>query len=118
MTRQWKLNRERIAGGFLVLVFIALFIPYVIGITLERQLIVVGILLLFGIVFLPLMFHKQAGRALRSLLNPKFALMALILPATSTVIAVSFGKWDAVGYALLMFSVLRWGSVRFWSGSR
>jgi O-antigen ligase len=104
--RQQKLNRERIAGSFLALVFIALFVPYVIGITLERQLIVVGILLLFGIVFLPLLFHKQAGRVLRSLLNPKFALMALILPATSTVIAVSFGKWNAVGYVLLMFWVL------------
>jgi len=104
--RQWKLNRERIAGGSLTLVFITSFVPYVVGITLERQLIAVGLLLLFGIVFLPLIFPRQFGKALHSLLNPKFVLMALILPITPTVIAVSFGKWDAVGYALLMFWVL------------
>lgn len=104
--KQWKLNKECIAGGFLTLVFTASFIPYVIGITLERQLIAVGMLLLFGIVLLPLMFHEQAGKAVRSLLSPKFALMALVLPITPTVIAVSFGKWDAVGYAVLMVWVL------------
>lgn len=106
MSRQWKLNRERIAGGSLALVFIASFVPYVVGITLERQLIAVGLLLLFGIVFLPLIFPRQFGKALHSLLNLKFVLIALILPIPPTVIAVSFGKWDAAGYALLMFWVL------------
>ncbi len=106
MSWQWKLNRERIADGSLTLVFIASFVPYIVGITLERQLIAVGLLLFFGIVFLPLIFFRQSGKALHSLLNPKFVLMALILPITPTVIAVSFGKWDAVGYALLMFWVL------------
>lgn len=104
--RQWKLNKERIAAGFMAAVFIASFVPYVIGITLERQLVAVGLLLLFGIVFLPLMFHEQVGQALRSLLSPKFVLLAFILPIAPTVIAINFGKWDAIGYALLMVWVL------------
>jgi hypothetical protein len=102
----WKLDRVREAEILLTLVFVASFVPYVTGITLERQLIAVGMLLAVAFIIFPVAFPWRVGRALRGFLHPKFILIALILPIAPTIIAINFGKWNAVAYALLMLGVL------------
>ncbi|MBX6765424.1 MAG: hypothetical protein IRY88_17420, partial [Rubrobacteraceae bacterium] len=103
---KFKIKKSEGAILMLSIVFVSIFIPYLVGVNFVVQIASIFPLLIVGLVILPLLYRSPRVLIRRRLGNPKYILLALVLPMPSLIVAVISGVWYAIGYTFLMIAVL------------